>query len=215
MVFCDESIRQDLLVRDISDFRVQFGDTGPSIYAKSSPVLSEPMQRFVEQSPFCAVSSQDARGRTDISPRGDKRGFVDIIHPGLLLIPDRPGTQRFDTFCNVLENPPVSVLFLTPGVFDTVRVNGTGLVTVDPDLLAGSAINGKVPKVGILIEVEEAFGQFAKAIRRAGLWNVEAQIDRKTAPSLIELMMSHLEVSEADWTAQDQSIVADIDDNMY
>lgn len=209
------SIRTDYLITDLGDFRSRFGDTGPTIYAKSTPVLSAPMQQFVALSPFCIVSSQNAEGATDISPRGDAPGFVEVLEPGLLLLPDRPGNQRFDTFTNVLSNPPVSMLFLIPGVFDTLRVNGHGLVTRDPDLLSRATINGRVPPLGLLIQIEEAFGHCSKAIRRSRLWDIDGQIDRKSAPSLVELMMSHLEVSEADWQAQDQRITADVKNNMY
>jgi len=101
----NNSIRSEYLVRDISEFRERYGDTGPLIYDKSASFLSEPMQDFVRLSPFCVISSQDNQGRTDISPRGDPAGFVHMVSPKILLIPDRPGNQRFDTFCNVLTNP--------------------------------------------------------------------------------------------------------------
>ncbi len=208
-------IRDEYLIKDVATFRERYGDTGPTIYAKSSPVLSDPMQRFVALSPFCVISSQDDAGNTDISPRGDAPGFIEILTPDLLLLPDRPGNQRFDTFRNVLTNPPVSLLFLIPGVFDTLRVNGVGRVTRDPDLLARCAIKDRVPPVGLLIDVKEAYGHCSKAIRRSGLWNADKQIDRKEAPSLVELMMSHLEVSNEDWNAQDGRIQDDIKNNMY
>ena len=108
-------VRSEYLIKDIPEFRERYGDTGPAIYDKSAPFLSEPMQEFIRLSPFCIVSSQDDEGHTDISPRGDPAGFVEIVSPKHLLIPDRPGNQRFDTFRNILVNPPVSVLFMIPG----------------------------------------------------------------------------------------------------
>ena len=207
-------VNDAFLIKDVAEFRNRFGDTGPTVYAKSSPVLSAPMQRFMALSPFCVISSQDDSGATDISPRGDVPGFIELLSPGLLLIPDRPGNKRFDTFRNVLLNPPVSLLFLIPGVFDTLRVNGLGRVTRDPALLERCAIKDRVPPVGLLVEVKEAFGHCSKAIRRSGLWDEAVQIDRKLAPSLVELMMGHLEVSDADWNAQDDRIKDDIKNNM-
>lgn len=215
MVEARTTVRDEYLIQDVDEFRERFGDTSERIYAKSNASLSDPMRRFVALSPFCVISSQDDQGSTDISPRGDAPGFVEILTPDLLLLPDRPGNKRFDTFCNVLLNPFVSLLFFIPGVFDTLRVNGVGRLTRDPDLLSRCAIKDKVPCVGMLIEVEEAFGHCSKAIRRSGLWKAQTQIDPKLAPSLVELMMSHIQANEKEWAAQDTRISDDIRDNMY
>lgn len=208
-------IRPEYLVKDIPEFRERYGDTGHLIYDKAAPFLSEPMQDFVRLSPFCVVSSQDVEGRTDISPRGDPAGFVEIITPKFLLIPDRPGNQRFDTFRNILTNPPVSILFLIPGVLDTLRVNGRGFATRDPELLARCAIKDRVPPVGLLIEVEEAYGHCSKAIRRSGLWDIETQIDRKIAPSLGDMMSAHQNYSQEKLDELVGKIDRDIVKNMY
>lgn len=210
-----DAIREEYLIKDIPEFRERYGDTTSTIYDKSAPFLSEPMQKFVRLSPFCIVSSQDAEGNSDITPRGDPAGFVEIVTPKLLLIPDRPGNQRFDTFRNILTHPPVSVLFMIPGVFDTLRVNGKGLATRDPELLERCAINGRVPPVGLLIEIAEAYGHCSKAIRRAGIWDPETQIDRKVAPSLKELMSAHLDYSQDVLDDMQGRIERDIKKNMY
>ena len=89
----DDPIRKEFLIKDIPEFRERYGDTTATIYDKSSPSLSAPMQKFVRLSPFCVVSSQDAEGNSDITPRGDPAGFVEVVTPELLLIPDRPGNQ--------------------------------------------------------------------------------------------------------------------------
>ena len=208
-------IKPEYLIKDIPEFRERYGDTTHTIYDKSAPFLSDPMQEFVRLSPFCVVSSQDAEGHTDISPRGDPAGFVEILTPKFLLIPDRPGNQRFDTFRNILVNPPVSVLFMIPGVFDTLRVNGRGFATRDPDLLAKCAIKDRVPPVGLLIEVEEAYAHCSKAIRRAGIWDQETQIDRKLAPSLGEMMSAHQSYSQEVLDDMEGRIERDIRKNMY
>lgn len=208
-------IRDEYLIKDIPEFRERYGDTTSTIYDKSAPFLSEPMQDFVRLSPFCVVSSQDAEGHSDITPRGDPAGFVEIITPKLLLIPDRPGNQRFDTFRNILTHPPVSVLFMIPGVFDTLRVNGRGLATRDPELLERCAIKDRVPPVGLLIEVDEAYGHCSKAIRRSGIWDVDTHIDRKLAPSLKELMSAHKDYNKEVLDDMDFRIERDIRKNMY
>jgi len=208
-------IRPEYLIKDIPEFRERYGDTTSTIYDKSAPFLSEPMQKFVRLSPFCVVSSQDAEGHSDITPRGDPAGFVEIVTPKLLLIPDRPGNQRFDTFRNILSHPPVSVLFMIPGVFDTLRVNGRALATRDPDLLERCAIKGRVPPVGLLIEIDEAYGHCSKAIRRAGIWDSETHIDRRTAPSLKELMSAHQNYDQEVLDDMEGRIERDIRKNMY
>lgn len=208
-------IREEFLINDIREFRERYGDTTATIYDKSAPFLSEPMQTFVKLSPFCVVSSQDADGHSDITPRGDPAGFVEIVTPSLLLIPDRPGNQRFDTFCNILSQPAVSVLFMIPGVYDTLRVNGRALATRDPELLARCAIKDRVPPVGLLIQVDEAYGHCSKAIRRAGIWEPGTHIDRKEAPSLADLMSAHKDYSKDVLDDMDQRIERDVKTNMY
>lgn len=208
-------IREEYLIKDIPEFRERYGDTTSTIYDKSAPFLSEPMQKFVRLSPFCVVSSQDAEGHSDITPRGDPAGFVEIVSPKLLLIPDRPGNQRFDTFRNILTHPPISVLFMIPGVFDTLRVNGRGLATRDPELLGRCAIKGRVPPVGLLVQVEEAYGHCSKAIRRSGIWDSGTQIDRKMAPSLGELMSAHKDYAQDVLDDMEGRIDRDIRTNMY
>jgi PPOX class probable FMN-dependent enzyme len=208
-------IREEFLIKDTPEFRERYGDTTATIYDKSAPFLSEPMQKFIKLSPFCVVSSQDAEGHSDITPRGDPAGFVEIVTPKLLLIPDRPGNQRFDTFRNILTQPAVSVLFMIPGAFDTLRVNGHALATRDPELLERCAIKDRVPPVGLLIQVDEAYGHCSKAIRRAGIWDVDTHIDRHEAPSLAELMSAHQDYAKDVLDDMDERIDRDIKTNMY
>jgi hypothetical protein len=109
----------------------------------------------------------------------------------------------------------VSVLFVIPGVFDTLRVNGRGYATRDPELLARCAIKDRVPPLGLLIEIEEAYGHCSKAIRRSGLWDPTTQIDRKLAPSLADMMSAHLNYSQETLDDMDSRIDRDIKTNMY
>ena len=208
-------IDPEYLIKDVPEFRERFGDSGPLVYDKVAPFLSEPMQDFIRLSPFCVVSSQDADGHADTTPRGDPAGFVEIITPKHLLIPDRPGNQRYDTFRNILSNPSVSVMFMIPGVFDTLRVNGAGFATRDPALLERCAINGRVPPVGLLIEVREAYDHCSKAIRRSALWDPATQIDRKQAPSLGDMMSAHQSYDQEKLDEMEGKIVRDIQKNMY
>jgi PPOX class probable FMN-dependent enzyme len=128
-----------------------------------------------------ATSAPD--GRCDVSPRGDPAGFVRILDDRTLLIPDRPGNRIADTLRNVLENPQLGLLFLIPGIGDSFRVNGRASIIDDRELLAESAVDGKPPKLGILVEIEEAYMQCSKALIRSDLWNPEHHIERSQLPS--------------------------------
>jgi uncharacterized protein len=125
-----------------------------------------------------------------VSPRGDPAGFVRILDERTLLIPDRPGNRIADTLRNILANPHVGLLFLVPGVTDTFRVNGRASIVDDPELLAPSAMEGKVPKLGLLIEVDEAYTQCSKAFVRSDVWNPEHHVDRDELPTNGEILRS-------------------------
>lgn len=125
-----------------------------------------------------------------MSPRGDPAGFVRILDERTLLIPDRPGNRIADTLTNILANPHVGLLFLVPGVSDTFRVNGRATIVDDPELLGGSTVEGKVPRLGLLIEIEEAYTQCSKAFVRSDLWNPERHVDRGELPTNGEILSS-------------------------
>ena len=155
--------------------------------------LDQHCRHFIALSPFLVISSAAASGKADVSPRGDAPGFVAVPDDHTLLIPDRPGNNRVDTLNNVLENPHVGLLFLLPGVNETLRVNGTAELTADPALLAPLAVQGKVPKSGILVHVEEAFLHCAKAFIRSKLWDPATQIERSAFPSLGRILADQIE----------------------
>jgi len=148
-----------------------------------------PMTRpFVERSPFVCVATARPDGGLDISPRGDPAGFVRILDDRTLLLPDRPGNKIADTLTNLLEDDRIALLFLIPGIGDTFRVNGRARIVDDPELLAASAVEGKVPKLGLLVEIEEAYPQCPKDLIRSELWNEEKHVARDELPSPGEIM---------------------------
>jgi PPOX class probable FMN-dependent enzyme len=161
-----------------------YGAVSPLAQRKVLPRLDHHCQAFIRLSPFLLLASADDAGRVDASPRGDAPGFVAILDDRSLLLPDRPGNNRVDSFGNILSNPGVGLLFLVPGVDETLRVNGTARVVSDADLLSGLSVHGKVPKAGLLITVQEAFFHCGKALKRSRLWSPDQQIERATFPSL-------------------------------
>lgn len=162
-------------------------------------------RRFIELSPFLVISSQ-GDGLGDISPKGDTPGFVQVLDDKTIAIPDRPGNNRLDTFNNLLSNPAVGLLFLIPGVDETLRINGTAEIRDDDDLRERFAVNGKLPATVILVTVEEAYLHCAKALMRSRLWDPNAQVDRSVLPSMGQMIKDQIGHNEA---PEDQDVMVE------
>src|SRR4051795_12857698 len=158
------------------------------VASKIADRLNDLTRQFVERSPFVCVATKLPGGGLDVSPRGDPAGFVRILDERTLLLPERPGNKLADTLTNLLEDDRIALLFLIPGVNDTFRVNGRARIVDDPELLASSEVEGKPPRLGILVEVEEAYTQCPKALLRSDLWNPERHLDRSELPSSGEIL---------------------------
>lgn len=208
-------IKSECLIQNEEHLREKFGHTTESIWAKAANVISEPMQKFIELSTFCCISSYDKTGKTDISPRGDAPGFIKVANKHYLLIPDRPGNRRFDTIRNILDTSQVSLLFMIPGIAITLRVNGKAQVSYDPGLSAQFEVDGTYPKMIIIVEVEEAYGHCAKAIMRGKVWKEDYKKSSKEAPTLTQLMSSHLSLEQDQVDDIDAAVKQDLIDSMY
>ncbi|MEM1299207.1 MAG: pyridoxamine 5'-phosphate oxidase family protein [Pseudomonadota bacterium] len=154
--------------------------------------LDHHCRQIISLSPFCVLSTQGPGG-ADVSPRGDPPGFVRILDDRTLLLPDRVGNNRLDAMVNILSNPSVGLLFLVPGMKETLRVNGKARITDDIHLLADSEMQGRPPKIGLLIAIEEAFVHCAKALVRSDLWNADNHIDRSRLASYPAMLRDHVE----------------------
>jgi hypothetical protein len=170
-------------ITDEAQLREIIGEPTALVVTKISDRLNDLTRQFIERSPFVCVGTASPDGGLDVSPRGDPAGFVRILDERTLLMPDRPGNRIADTLTNLLADPRIALLFLIPGVGDTFRVNGTAEIIDDPDLLADSEVGGKVPRLGLLVSIEEAYTQCPKALIRSELWNPEHHIDRSALPS--------------------------------
>jgi PPOX class probable FMN-dependent enzyme len=166
-----------------SELREVIGSPSELVAGKIADRLNHLIRQFVERSPFVCVATTRPDGGLDVSPRGDPPGFARILDEGTLLLPERPGNRIADTLTNLLHDPRIGLLFLIPGVGDSLRVNGNAVIVDDPELLAESEVDGKVPRLGILVSIEEAYTQCSKAIIRSDLWNPERHIDRSELPS--------------------------------
>lgn len=181
--------REDHVVQDEAALRRLYPATHDLAIQKFQTQLGRHAQEFIRRSPFLCVGTQDMAGRADVSPRGDPPGFVRILDPSTLAIPDRPGNNRLDSLSNILANPMVGLLFVIPGFDDTLRVNGRARLTTDPDLMATMVVNDRVPTLAIVVEVREVFMHCAKAFRRSHLWDPAYRQDRKDMPSLIKIIL--------------------------
>jgi uncharacterized protein len=168
--------------------RSLLGPPSDVVQAKISDRLNDLTRQFVERSPFLCLATSAADGSCDVSPRGDPAGFVHILDERTLLLPERPGNRLADSLRNVLENPHVALIFLIPGVTDTLRVNGRATVVTDPELLEPCAVEGKTPKLGLLVEIDEAYTHCSKAFLRSELWDPDRYVAREELPSNGELM---------------------------
>jgi PPOX class probable FMN-dependent enzyme len=171
-----------------SELRDLIGGPTELVAGKVADRLNDIFRRYIEESPFVCVATSSASGDLDVSPRGDPAGFVRILDERTLLLPERPGNRIADTLTNVVSSGRIALLFLVPGVGETFRVNGSAVLTDDPELLAGSIVEGKTPKLGILVTVEQAYTQCSKALIRSDLWNPARHVDPKTMPTSGEML---------------------------
>ena len=156
------------------------------------------MGRFIGLSPLCLIATADASGRQDVTPRGDPPGSFKVLDERTIALADRPGNNRLDTLKNLLENPEIALIFLIPGIADTVRVAGTARLSVDPELMASMAVQGKEPKCAIVISVRQAYLHCAKALLRSKLWQPDYVQPRGTFPSISRMVGDQIGLSEED-----------------
>ncbi len=180
----DQGAGDKPLVHSQQDLRAHFGKLSPLAEKKVLTRLDKFCRDFIALSPFLVLASSDGKGNADASPRGDAPGFVAVLDDTTLLIPDRRGNNRVDTFGNILDAPGVGLIFFVPGIDETLRINGRAEITQDPRLLTPLAARSVVPTIGLKVRVEEAYFHCGKALMRAKLWNPEAQVKRFSFPSL-------------------------------
>ena len=176
------------IVTDAEELRQLLGQPAPLSTAKCLPALDRHARAFIERSPFVLIASSNARGQTDVSPKGDPPGFVRVLDDTTLAIPDRLGNRRADTFLNILDNPRVGLLFLVPGKSESLRVNGAARIVRDAALRESMAVRGKTPDLALAVEVEEAFFHCSKCMIRSSLWKPEAWPPLHGLPTLAEAL---------------------------
>lgn len=168
----------DYRITSVAQLRDLVGDPGALVPKKLLGALDQPAIEFIRRAPFLVLATADAEGNQDASPKGDAPGFVEVDNPSTLLIPDRRGNKLVFTMQNILANPHVGIIFMVPGTGETLRVNGTAELTIDPAVLQRLAARGRDAQVAIRVSVRECFFHCAKAFMRAQLWNPESWGER-------------------------------------
>jgi hypothetical protein len=166
------------------DLRALYAEPGERAKRKQISALDQHCKRFIELSPFVVLASADAHHRCDASPRGGEPGFVKVIGETTLLIPDSPGNNRLDTMQNIQASGRLGLLFLIPGVDETLRVNGRARISTDPAQIALCTTERRAPKVVVEVSTEEVYLHCAKALMRSKLWGDANRVERSVLPTL-------------------------------
>ncbi len=177
-------------ITSVEELRVDYPPLVKRSITKELSSLDQYCRDYLALSPFLVIGTQNKDGLGDVSPRGDMPGFVKVVNDTTIIIPDRPGNNRLDTLTNILENPDVGLIFLVPGVKETMRINGKAEIRDDEDLMALCEVNGKLPRIVIQVHIETAFMHCAKALMRSKLWDPSVQIERSQLPSMSEWMVA-------------------------
>ena len=181
-----------MTITSFEDLRRLYGNARERSVKKELPLLDAHCIRFVELSPLVVVSSAGAAGDLDASPRGGEPGFVKVLDSGTLLIPDSPGNNRLDTLENIVQTGRVGLLFLVPGVDETLRVNGNATLSDDEVDRSACADAKRMPKLVIRVAVQAAYLHCAKALMRSALWDPARHIDRAALPSMGEMLKDQI-----------------------
>ena len=168
-----------------SDLKTIYPDPSPRVIAKARPEIDAHAKKFIAMSPFCVFATSGSDGSVDASPRGGNPGFVHVAGPNQLLMPDRSGNNRIDSFRNIVEGSGfVQLIFFVPGIDETLRVGGRGKLTAAPELMADMIEFGKPPRAVLQIEVREVYFHCGKALMRSKLWSAETRVERAVMPSI-------------------------------
>jgi PPOX class probable FMN-dependent enzyme len=175
---------------DSAFLRELYGEPVPASLVKEVTFLTQPYMQFIAASPFVVISTS-GEGGLDCSPRGGPPGFVRVADKKTLILPDRSGNNRVDTLSNIAEDGRIAMLFLVPGMGETMRVNGRARISIDADLLASFAdVNGRIPRSAVVVSIESAYVHCSQSLSRSKLWDPTAQVNRKSMPTIGQMLQA-------------------------
>lgn len=175
------------IITSITELESLYGEVNTASLLKETDRVVPEYRAFIAAAPFVVLATRGPEG-LDCSPRGDGPGFVRVQDEKTLLLPDRRGNNRIDSLRNIVRDPHVALLFLIPGIGETLRVNGRATISVEPALIESFAVDGKAPRSVITISVEAVYFQCARAILRSELWNPERHVARSSLPSAGQIL---------------------------
>lgn len=176
------------------------GEPNDLILQKHTSYLTPLLEQFIAAAPFFMIATSDDEGNVDVSPKGDPKSSVKILDARTMVIPDRLGNRRVDGHRNILQNPHIGLIFVVPAVEETVRVNGRAFLTDDPAMLESMQVQGKVPKLATVVEIDEVYVHCSRSFLRAGLWKTETWPDPDTIPTIGAMM-----AEQKGWEPPDES----------
>ena len=217
---CSRQVRQAMTgvqhdghISTVEELEALYGAVAPPSVIKEVDHIHPIYRPFIEAAPF-AVLATAGLGGLDATPRGDPAGFVHIQDAKTLILPDRRGNNRIDSLRNIIGDPRVALLFMVPGIGETLRVNGTAEILASPDHLAAFAVAGQAPKSILRITVTSVFFQCSRAVIRAGLWKQESMVARDSLPSAGAILRT-LSQAAIDGDAYDRALPQRIADTLY
>lgn len=192
-----------MIISNIEQLREIYGFASGRAKDKQLSALEKHSINFIEQSPFLTLSTINALGEMDCSPRGGTPGFVRVVDQNCIIIPDAKGNNRVDSISNIVETGNIGLLFFIPGLDETLRVNGHAYISTHEEHLGLFSSEEKSIKACIVITIEEVFLHCAKAFMRSKLWNVETQIKRSDFPSIGQMLKDQIGSSETPESTED------------
>lgn len=187
--FVEEALRSEEEIREL------VGVPHEHIVKKAIPILDEHCRLFISKSPLLFMSTSNAEGKCDVSPRGDEPGSVKVLNENQLVIAERPGNRRADSITNILSNPHVGLVFLIPGLEEVLRINGRAYMIKNKEILSTMGVKGKEPVIGIGVEVEECFIHCPRALKASNIWNPEQWESIEDIPPLKQIFLDHLKIN--------------------
>jgi PPOX class probable FMN-dependent enzyme len=185
-------------IETLEQLEALYGEAGAISILKEAHQLTPEYRRWIEAAPFLALATGGLQG-LDCSPRGDPAGeLVHVLDSQTVVIPDRRGNNRLDTLRNIVVDPRVALLFLIPGIYETLRINGRAVVSTDPGLIAHFTKGGKPPRTVIIVTIESVYYQCARALKRAQLWAPAERRDLSNVPTAGEMIRAIDPLFEAD-----------------
>ena len=200
-------------ITTVEELDALYGEPVPAAITKEIDYISDHYKAFIDKAPFVVVATVGPEG-LDCSPRGDPPGFVRVRDAKTVLIPDRRGNNRIDSLRNLVRDPRISLLFMIPGIGNTLRINGRAEISADPDLCASFAERGNAPRTALVVSVDRIYFQCPKALVRSRLWSADAQIARSDLPSTGEILEA-LTKGGIDGAAYDAAYPKRLDETIY